>query len=77
MHYATPKSKRKSQTSAAAKRCRFQFLINRINEKDFIAGNDLAAIIQKISDAQKKWEEQPTIINYSKHLSKWKAVLSS
>ena len=77
MHLATPKSKRPSQTSAAAKRCRFHFLVNRIIEKDFIAGNDSATIIRKITDAQKKWKEQPLIINNSKHLDRWKAVLAS
>jgi len=77
MHYATSKSKRESQTPAAAKRCRFHFLMNRIIEKDFIAGNDLKTIIQKISDAQEKWKEQFPIINNSKHLARWKAVLSS
>ena len=76
-HFATPKSKRKSQTSAAAKRCRFHFLINRIVERDFIASNDINAIIQKISDAKEKWEDQFTITNNSKHIDKWKAVLSS
>lgn len=76
-HYATPESKRESQTPATAKRCRFHFLMNRIIEKDFIAGNDLATIIQKISDAQENWKEQFPIINNSKHLARWKAVLSS
>ena len=76
-HFATPKSKRESQTPAAAKRCRFHFLMNRIIEKDFIAGNDLATIIQKINDAQEKWKEQFPIINNSRHLARWKAVLSS
>lgn len=76
MHFAMPASKRKSQTSAAAKRCRFHFLVNRIIEKDFIAGNNLAAIIQEISDAQEKWKEQFSIINNSKHLDRWKAALS-
>ncbi|MCK5172030.1 MAG: hypothetical protein KAR47_01480 [Planctomycetes bacterium] len=77
MHYATSESKRQSQTSAAAKRCRFHFLVNRIIEKDFIGGNDLAAIIQKISDAEEKWKEQLPIINNSRHIARWKAVLSS
>ena len=51
--------------------------MNRIIEKDFIAGNDVATIIQKISDAQEKWEQQLPIINNSKHLARWKVVLSS
>jgi hypothetical protein len=77
VHYAMSESKRESQTPAAAKRCRFHFLVNRIIEKDFIAGNDLATIIQKTSYAQEKWKEQFPIINNSKHLARWKAVLSS
>lgn len=77
VHYARSESKRESQTPAAAKRCRFHFLVNRIIEKDFIGGNNLATIIQKISGAQEKWKEQFPIINNSKHLARWKAVLSS
>ncbi len=77
MHYATLKSKRESQTPAAAKRCRFHFLMNRISEKDFIDKNDLSTIIQTISSAEGKWKEQPTIVNNSNHLARWKAILSS
>jgi hypothetical protein len=77
MHYATSESKRESQTPAAAKRCRFHFLVNRIRERDFVGGNDLAIIVQKINDAQEKWKEQFPIINNSKHLARWMAVLSS
>ena len=76
MHYATPKSKRPSQTSAAAKRCRFHFLMNRIIERGFVGKNDIATIIQEISDAQEKWKDQYPI-KKSTHLTRWKAVLSS
>lgn len=77
MHLATPTSKRQTQTSAAAKRCRFHFLVNRIREREFVAGNDLAAIIHRITNAQEKWKEQFTITNNSRHIDKWIAVLSS
>ncbi len=76
-HYATSKSKRESQTPAAAKRCRFHFLVNRIRERDFVGGNDLATIVQKITDAQEKWKDQYPIIHSSNHLARWMAVLSS
>ena len=76
-HYATPQSKRPSQTAAAAKRCRFHFLVNRIIEKDFVGRNDLATILQKINNAEEKWKEQLLIINNSRHIARWKAVLSS
>jgi len=76
-HYAKPTSKKPTQTPAAAKRCRFHFLVNRIRERDFVGGNDLATIVQKIRDAQEKWKEQFPIINNSRHISRWMSVLSS
>lgn len=77
MHYATSNSKRESQTPAAAKRCRFHFLMNRIREKDFIGKNELSTIIQEINSAEEKWKGLPTIDNNSNHLARWEAVLSS
>jgi len=75
-HYATPESKRKSQTPAAAKRCRFHFLINRIREKEFISSKDLKTIVKQINDTQEKWKEQVIIARYSTHLARWEKALS-
>ncbi|MBC8554719.1 MAG: hypothetical protein H8D23_34340, partial [Candidatus Brocadiales bacterium] len=77
VHHATAKSKRESQTPAAAKRCRFHFLMNRISERGFIEKSELSAIIQEISNSQEKWKEQPTVVNDCNHLARWKTVLSS
>jgi hypothetical protein len=76
-HYAKETSKKPTQTAAAAKKCRFHFLMNRIKESYFIGGNDIKAIVQKINNAQEKWKDQYPIITHSNHLSKWSAVLSS
>lgn len=44
-HYSTPLSKRSAQTPAAAKRCRFHFLLNRVRERDATAVTDIATIL--------------------------------
>jgi hypothetical protein len=74
--YATPESKRKFQTPAAAKRCRFHFLINRVREKEFISSKDLKTIVKQINDTQEKWKEQVIIARYSTHLARWEKALS-
>lgn len=77
MRHATSESKRMSQTPAAAKRCRFHFLMNRICERNFIGENELSTIIREISNAQEKWKDQPTVVNDCNHLARWEAALSS
>lgn len=69
-HYATPKSKRRSQTPAAAKRCRFHFLMNRIAEKDFVSRNNIASIVEKLRQAQNKWQPSNLFISFD-HVGRW------
>jgi hypothetical protein len=75
-HYATSESKRPTQTAAAAKRCRFHFLINRIKEKEFIAANDLQTIVGQLNVAQEKWNGQITIAKHKVHLERWIKAMS-
>ncbi len=68
-HRAKPTSKRPSQTPAAAKRCRYHFLMNRIREKNFIGKNDLSSIVKKMEQSKDKWGKCGSIqIGY---IEKW------
>lgn len=75
IHYSRPSSKRASQTPAAAKRCRFHFLLNRAKERDFVKANALDVIAASCRAAEGEWDG--TILAGSLgHLSEWADVLS-
>lgn len=76
IHYSTPTSRRAAQTPAAAKRCRFHFLLNRIKEREYIRKTNLADIAKdclKTADAWLKPLGAPEI----EHLKVWGEVLGS
>ena len=76
MAYSTPVSKRLAQTPAAAKRCRFHFLMNRIRERDELKKLDRAAILAKFESVEKKWSEQIIVKNDMTHISRWREALA-
>lgn len=55
MHRAKPTSKRDSQTPAAAKMCRFHFLINRMKERSTVAGLKADQRAKHIADRTRDW----------------------
>jgi hypothetical protein len=55
-HYSTPLSKRAAQTSAAAKRCRFHFLLCRLRKRDWIADKSNDDVIKQLSDCAAQWK---------------------
>ena len=63
------------QTPQAAKRCRFHFLINRIKERDTIAGMSVADIQRQFDEARSGWGAQPTLQRDTAHLMRWRAAL--
>ncbi len=63
------------QTPAAAKRCRFHFLISRVRERDRIGPMSISAIQQMWDNASNSWGKQAVIANSAKHLPKWRAAL--
>lgn len=75
-HYATDESKRLSQTPAAAKRCRFHFLLRRIAERNWIRDASVDEIVDSLSTARRLWGEQPTLNRESHHLQRWEDLLS-
>lgn len=75
LHYSTPQSKRLAQTPAAAKRCRFHFLLNRIRERDRIKNSSHADIVGDLRNAHERWSTQPSLADACGHLERWRAVL--
>ena len=76
MHYSTPKSKRLAQTPAAAKRCRFHFLLSRLRERDRIAAATPDEIVKQLGAARKKWGKFNWIEDSCAHLTKWESALA-
>ena len=77
IHYSTPKSKRAAQTPAAAKRCRYHFLLNRIRERDYVANASLAEIVAQCIASADLWAKTATIGTVSEHLRVWAEVLNA
>lgn len=74
IHYSTPQSKRAAQTPAAAKRCRYHFLLNRIKERDHIQKLSLADIAKECLESANLWSNT-VIAPLSDHLKLWAEVL--
>ena len=64
------------QTSQAAKRCRFHFLINRIKERDAMPATTVADIRKSLDTAAKTWGAQPTLSRNAGHLVRWHDALT-
>lgn len=62
MHRARPESKRDSQTPAAAKMCRFHFLINRMKEKTLVAGLAAEDRASHVTDRAKEWRNLAPLV---------------
>ena len=77
LHYSSSESKRKSQTPAAAKRCRYHFLLNRIRERDAMKKLSLEEVIDQVKQASQKWAKQPSVANDSNHLIRWSNALEN
>jgi hypothetical protein len=54
-HYSTPQSKRMAQTPAAAKLCRFHFLLSRIRERDDLSKTSIAEVNEQLKLARRAW----------------------
>lgn len=58
-HLSTLSSKRLAQTPAAAKRCRFHFLLNRGRERDWVRQADTRNILEGLKSAAERWKKTP------------------
>lgn len=75
MYFSRPTATRQAQTPAAAKRCRFHFLLARIRERDDIRDTEFKVLLSRLRDAKQTWGTQPSLRNESDHLEKWLNVL--
>jgi len=57
MHRASPANQRDTQTPAAAKMCRFHFLIRRLRERSSVAALDASDRPQHVSERAAPWRE--------------------
>jgi hypothetical protein len=77
IHRSRPVAKRPAQTPAAAKRCRFHFVLNRIRERDEQKTRTLAQTREGMQQALAKWAAQPSMAGHTKHLERWIAALKA
>ncbi|MBI1249802.1 hypothetical protein GC197_18400 [bacterium] len=76
LDYASAKSKRRSQTAAAAKLCRFHFLINRIKERNAITTKSVLDIRADFKAKWDVWSKEQSVANNADHLPRWRKALS-
>jgi len=76
LHRSTPVSKRLAQTPAAAKRCRFHFLMNRIKERDWLKKAPLAEVLRRLDASKATLGKLTPIRKDVAHLDKWRRVLT-
>jgi hypothetical protein len=69
--FSRPTAKRAAQTPAAAKRCRFHFLLSRLGERDRIRKVPLDDILRQLNEAAGTWGQQPSLRSASEHLGRW------
>jgi hypothetical protein len=75
-HLSRPKAKRLAQTPAAAKRCRFHFLLSRLREKDNLGEISVDGVVKRLHEGAMTWGVQPSLGLFSNHLARWAEVLS-
>ena len=74
-HLSVPTSKRLAQTPAAAKRCRFHFLVNRLRERDQLGREPMKDILAMLDRNARAWEVQPSVGTDAQHLDRWRTAL--
>lgn len=75
LRLSTPQSKRLAQTPAAAKRCRYHFLLNRIRERDWLKTASVTDIHKALEATLTTWGGQPSVQDQLRNLPVWAAVL--
>lgn len=75
MHFSRPDATRQAQTPAAAKRCRFHFLLARLKERNDLRAMSPAQIIEAWEAASRAWGAQPSLKKAARHLGRWIEVL--
>ena len=76
MHRSSPEAARDAQTPAAAKRCRFHFLLNRIDERKLVVRSGVEELTKDMRSARAKWANLDLLRDELGHLDRWLSVLS-
>lgn len=74
-HKATPESSRMTQTPAAAKRCRYHFLMNRLDEKNHVAKHDINSLLANLKANRNSWKKNAGVVDFH-YLNRWIDALS-
>jgi len=74
-HYSTPQSKRLAQTPAAAKRCRFHFILRRVAERDWVRKASLDEIVEALETSLDEWGAVRVLRDDAAHLKRWIGAL--
>jgi hypothetical protein len=72
---SVPTAKRPNQTPAAAKRCRYHFLLNRSKERDYVAGSSLDTIVEGMLASADLWAVTAPFGPWTQHLRTWAEAL--
>jgi len=75
MRLSRPDAKRRAQTPAAAKRCRFHFLLCRLRERDEFRRLSVKEVVRRLGKAEKTWGVQPSLRKAGEQLGRWSEVL--
>lgn len=75
MHFSRPTAQRLAQTPAAAKRCRFHFLLSRLEERNRVRNLSVQEVAKRLEAASGTWGAQPTLKSSTPHLMRWASVL--
>lgn len=76
MHHSHPDAKRQAQTPAAAKRCRFHFLLCRIRERDAMRAITLPDVVAQLGKAKAKWGKFEWLSSELAYLPSWEKALA-
>ena len=77
MRYSRPDAQRMSQTPAAAKRCRYHFLLSRLRERDELRNKPIKEIFERLGEASVAWGTQPSLEKLVDHLNRWSSLISN
>jgi len=76
MHYSSEDAKRQVQTPAAAKKCRYHFLLTRAKELKRVGEVKLDTLINEIDNACASWSRSKVMESSLEHIARWKKALS-
>ena len=75
MYFSRPTATRQAQTPAAAKRCRFHFLLARLRERNDIRDDGVGRLVERLQEAERVWGTQVSLRGNGAHLKRWINVL--